>query len=115
MSRSPGAADYGQEWAKESMGKTRGEGGMNQFEKIAALFQAVLDRELKDDSGLIGVGLTAWQTLEVHVTYEYFNEHFGRKNYRIDPRGDGRYDLHFTTEAGAKIFCLSPKPEEQAA
>ena len=83
---------------------------MNQIIKLTELFSAVVAREVGELErvGIISINAGYDGKVEIHVTSEYFDEHF-EGVYAIEtedwPR-QGNVKHCYTTPSGNEIFCL---------
>jgi len=82
---------------------------MNKMLKIAELFNAVLEREMNqpEKDGLVGIHVSFKGEISIHVTDEYFDEHFDHYHCKsVDQPRHGNERVSFETESGNEIFCL---------
>ena len=87
---------------------------MDAVSKIAELISAVIEREKPDDIDLMSIANT-WGCVEVQVDSKYFDKHFEGCGIEITEHTP-KYDRHvWTTESGAKVFCLKEANWERVA
>ena len=83
---------------------------MNQIIKLTELFSAVVAREVGklERDGIISINAGYDGKVEIHVTSEYFDEHFeGRYTVGLEdwPRQSKRKHS-YTTPSGNEIYCI---------
>ena len=82
---------------------------MNRIIKMTELFKAVVDREMGklEKDGLISIHANYTGRISIHVTDEYFDEHFSNYEVKeVDMPSHGNVRLSFETDSGNEIFCL---------
>ena len=87
---------------------------MNSIVKMADMIQMLYDRE--DSKPIISVSVTTPGNTEIHVTAEYFDEHFGGFTHEVTPwPRQEKIHLGYTTPSGALVFCLKDATWEVTA
>ena len=91
---------------------------MNQIIKLTELFAAVVAREVKEleREGLISIRCDWNNKIDIHVTKEYFAEHFSDREckYTNQPMHN-KIKVSFATDSGNEIFCLQDAKFERVA
>ena len=82
---------------------------MNQIIKLTELFSAVVAREVGklEKQGLVGISGDYNGKISIHVTEEYFAEHFSHYITKsVEWPAHGNVRISFETDSGNEIFCL---------
>ena len=91
---------------------------MNKIIKLTELFSAVVAREVGklEKDGLVSISADYNGVIKIHVTQEYFEEHFSNYETKsVDWPKHGNTRISFETDSGNEIFCLKACKFERVA